>query len=463
MLKIYNTLTRNKEDFKPIREGKVSMYSCGPTVYNYAHIGNLRTYIFMDIFRRVLRYDGYKIKGVMNITDVGHLMSDADDGEDKMAKASREQKKTPLEIAQFYTSVFFEDLSKLNIGRPEVIAKATEHIQDMISYVSQLVDKGYGYEIDDGIYFDISKFEGYGKLSRLNLEEQQAGARVEVNSQKRHPADFALWKKAEPGHIMQWDSPWGRGYPGWHIECSAMSRKYLGMPFDVHTGGVDHIPVHHENEIAQNEALTGKQSVNYWVHGEFMLVDNGKMSKSLGNTYRISDLEDRGYRALDFRYFCLNTHYRKKLNFTFEGLDAAKSAYARLLSLLFKHKSSNVATDKDLLESYEKDFEEAIDDDLNIPLALGVLWKMIKENKSKDIYELALKFDKVLGLSLDTAACDEEEPREDIPAEIVELCERRKAAKSNKDYAGADALRSEIAAQGYTVVDTKDGYKVTKA
>ncbi len=463
MLKIYNTLTRNKEDFKPIREGKVSMYSCGPTVYNYAHIGNLRTYIFMDIFRRVLRYDGYKIKGVMNITDVGHLMSDADDGEDKMAKASREQKKTPLEIAQFYTSVFFEDLSKLNIGRPEVIAKATEHIQDMISYVSQLVDKGYGYEIDDGIYFDISKFEGYGKLSRLNLEEQQAGARVEVNSQKRHPADFALWKKAEPGHIMQWDSPWGRGYPGWHIECSAMSRKYLGMPFDVHTGGVDHIPVHHENEIAQNEALTGKQSVNYWVHGEFMLVDNGKMSKSLGNTYRISDLEDRGYRALDFRYFCLNTHYRKKLNFTFEGLDAAKSAYARLLSLLFKHKSSNVATDKDLLESYEKDFEEAIDDDLNIPLALGVLWKMIKENKSKDIYELALKFDKVLGLSLDTAACDEEEPREDIPAEIVELCERRKAAKANKDYAGADALRSEIAAQGYTVVDTKDGYKVTKA
>ncbi len=463
MLKIYNTLTRNKEDFKPIREGKVSMYSCGPTVYNYAHIGNLRTYIFMDIFRRVLRYDGYKIKGVMNITDVGHLMSDADDGEDKMAKASREQKKTPLEIAQFYTSVFFEDLSKLNIGRPEVIAKATEHIQDMISYVSQLVDKGYGYEIDDGIYFDISKFEGYGKLSRLNLEEQQAGARVEVNSQKRHPADFALWKKAEPGHIMQWDSPWGRGYPGWHIECSAMSRKYLGMPFDVHTGGVDHIPVHHENEIAQNEALTGKQSVNYWVHGEFMLVDNGKMSKSLGNTYRISDLEDRGYRALDFRYFCLNTHYRKKLNFTFEGLDAAKSAYARLLSLLFKHKSSNVATDKDLLESYEKDFEEAIDDDLNIPLALGVLWKMIKENKSKDIYELALKFDKVLGLSLDTAACDEEEPREDIPAEIVELCERRKAVKANKDYAGADALRSEIAAQGYTVVDTKDGYKVTKA
>ncbi|MDE6550078.1 MAG: cysteine--tRNA ligase [Clostridia bacterium] len=463
MLKIYNTLTRNKEDFKPIREGKVSMYSCGPTVYNYAHIGNLRTYIFMDIFRRVLRFDGYKIKGVMNITDVGHLMSDADDGEDKMEKASREQKKTPLEIAAFYTSVFFEDLAKLNIGKPEVIAKATEHIDDMISYVTQLVDKGYGYEIDDGIYFDISKFEGYGKLSRLNLDEQQAGARVEVNSQKRHPADFALWKKAEPEHIMQWDSPWGRGYPGWHIECSAMSRKYLGMPFDVHTGGVDHIPVHHENEIAQNEALTGKQSVNYWVHGEFMLVDNGKMSKSLGNTYRISELEEKGYCALDFRYFCLNTHYRKKLNFTFEGLDAAKSAYARLLTLLYKHKVSGVATDKNVLSAYESEFIEAIDDDLNIPLALGVLWKMIKEDKSKDIYELALKFDKVLGLSLDKAADSSEDKAQDIPGEIIALCEKRKDAKASKDYAGADALRSEISDKGYSVIDTKDGYKVVKA
>ena len=316
MLRIYNTLTRQKEDFVPIHEGKAYMYSCGPTVYNYAHIGNLRTYIFMDLFRRTLKYDGYKLKGVMNITDVGHLLSDGDTGEDKMQKASREQKKTPWEIAAYYTDVFFTDLKKLNIGKPEIIAKATDHIQEMIDYVQKLVDKGYGYEIDDGIYFDIGKFPGYGKLSRLSLEDQQAGARVEVNSQKRHPADFALWKKAEPEHIMQWQSPWGMGYPGWHIECSAMSLKYLGMPFDIHTGGVDHIPVHHENEIAQNEALTGKKSVNYWVHGEFMLVNNGKMSKSLGNTYRISDLEERGYNALDFRYFCLNTHYRKKFSYT---------------------------------------------------------------------------------------------------------------------------------------------------
>ena len=464
MLRIYNTLTRQKEDFTPIHEGKAYMYSCGPTVYNYAHIGNLRTYIFMDLFRRTLRYDGYKLKGVMNITDVGHLLSDGDTGEDKMQKASREQKKSPWEIAAYYTDVFFTDLKKLNIGKPEIIAKATDHIQEMIDYVQKLVEKGYGYEIDDGIYFDIGKFPGYGKLSRLNLEEQQAGARVEVNSQKRHPADFALWKKAEPEHIMQWPSPWGMGYPGWHIECSAMSLKYLGMPFDIHTGGVDHIPVHHENEIAQNEALTGKKSVNYWVHGEFMLVNNGKMSKSLGNTYRISDLEERGYKALDFRYFCLNTHYRKKLNFTFEGLDAAKAAYARLLAQVYKHKTAKASGDTALAKKYLEQFRQAIDDDLNVPLALGILWTMMKETPAKELYTAALEFDKVLGLDLDKAeAPKEEEQKTDAPQEVIALCEERKAAKAAKDWAKADKLRADIAAMGYTVVDTKDGYKVTKA
>lgn len=464
MLRIYNTLTRQKEDFTPIHEGKAYMYSCGPTVYNYAHIGNLRTYIFMDLFRRTLRYDGYKLKGVMNITDVGHLLSDGDTGEDKMQKASREQKKSPWEIAAYYTDVFFTDLKKLNIGKPEIIAKATDHIQEMIDYVQKLVEKGYGYEIDDGIYFDIGKFPGYGKLSRLNLEEQQAGARVEVNSQKRHPADFALWKKAEPEHIMQWPSPWGMGYPGWHIECSAMSLKYLGMPFDIHTGGVDHIPVHHENEIAQNEALTGKKSVNYWVHGEFMLVNNGKMSKSLGNTYRISDLEERGYKALDFRYFCLNTHYRKKLNFTFEGLDAAKAAYARLLAQVYKHKTAKASGDTALAKKHLEQFRQAIDDDLNVPLALGILWTMMKETPAKELYTAALEFDKVLGLDLDKAeAPKEEEQKTDAPQEVIALCEERKAAKAAKDWAKADKLRADIAAMGYTVVDTKDGYKVTKA
>ena len=462
MLRIYNTMDRCKEDFVPLSDKKVTMYSCGPTVYNYAHIGNLRTYIFMDIFRRTLKYDGYKLKGVMNITDVGHLMSDGDEGEDKMEKASREQKKSPYEIAEYYTKIFFEDLAKLNIGKPEIIAKATDHIPDMIKYVEALLEKGYAYEIDDGIYFDIGKFPEYGKLSRLNLDEQQAGARVEVNSQKRHPADFALWKKAEPNHIMQWDSPWGKGYPGWHIECSTMSRKYLGDVFDIHTGGVDHIPVHHENEIAQSEALVGKKTVDYWVHGEFMLVNNGKMSKSLGNTYTIADLESRGYSAMDFRYFCLNTHYRKKLNFTFEGLDAAKTAYARLLAALYKHKMSSAPTDAAKLDGYRKQFADAINDDLNIPLAMGVLWTAVKEPASKDIYALALDFDKVFGLSLDKAKPEEIAPAEDVPDEIKELAERRAAAKKAKNYAEADALRAQINSRGYSVTDTKEGYSLAK-
>lgn len=463
MLKIYNTLSRQKEEFKPIDEKCVRMYSCGPTVYSFAHIGNMRTYVFMDLFRRVLKYDGYKLKGVMNITDVGHLLSDADDGEDKMEKASREQKKTPWEIAEFYSKVFFEDLAKLNIGRPEIVAKATEHITDMINYVKALEEKGYGYEIDDGIYFDIDKFKDYGKLSRLNLDEQQAGARVEVNSQKHNPYDFALWKKAEKEHIMQWESPWGMGYPGWHIECSTMSRKYLGDTFDIHTGGVDHIPVHHENEIAQSEALIGKKTVNYWVHGEFMLVDNGKMSKSLGNTYTISQLQEMGYDPLVFRMFCLNAHYRKKLNFTFEGMTAAKVSYNKLLASLYQHKMSQEKTDEAVLEKYKKDFNDAINDDLNIPLALGVLWTMIKEKKSKDIYNLALEFDKVFGLDFKNAKEEVvENPNEGIPQDILALADARLQAKKDKDYAKADALRNEIKQLGYSILDSKDGYRVVK-
>ncbi len=462
MLKIYNTLSRKKEEFVPIDQKAVRMYSCGPTVYSYAHIGNMRTYIFMDIFRRTLKYDGYKIKGVMNITDVGHLLSDGDDGEDKMEKASREQKKTPWEIAAFYTDVFFKDLAKLNIGKPEIIAKATEHIADMIEYVKALQEKGYGYEIDDGIYFDIDKFPSYGKLSRLNLEDQQAGARVEVNSQKHNPYDFALWKKAEPEHIMQWPSPWGMGYPGWHIECSTMSKKYLGEVFDIHTGGVDHIPVHHENEIAQSEALEGKKTVNYWVHGEFMLVNNGKMSKSLGNTYTISQLEEMGYSPLVFRMFCLNAHYRKKLNFTFEGMDAAKVSYERLLNALYAHKVSQAKTAPEVIAKYEKDFEDAINDDLNLPLALGVLWTMIKEPKSKDIFDLALKFDSVFGLNLKDAHENLEEVNKDIPEDILAIAQKRFDAKKAKDFATADALRNELKEKGYSVLDSKDGFKVVK-
>ena len=464
MLRFYNTLSGKKEDFVPMDGKTVRMYSCGPTVYNYAHIGNLRTYVFMDLIRRTLRFEGYKLKGVMNITDVGHLMADSDDGEDKMAVAAREQQLSPWEIAEKYAKVFFEDLKKLNIGTPEIIAKATEHIPEMIAYVKALEDAGFSYETSDGIYFDIARFPRYGCLSGANLDDQLAGARVEVNSEKRHPADFALWKKADPRHIMQWDSPWGRGYPGWHIECSAMSRKYLGECFDIHSGGVDHIPIHHENEIAQNEAITGKQSVRFWMHGEFMLVDGGKMSKSLGNTYTIADLEQKGYAPLDFRFFCLNTHYRKKLNFTFEGLSAAKTSRTRLMSQLGEHRLSSASIDSGKLENFRQAFRSAVEDDMNVPLALGVLFAAIKEPKSKDIYELAKEFDCIFGLDLDKAEAEQAKTGEiDVPEQITALCEERKAAKKAKNYALADELRAKIAAMGYSVIDTPQGYKVTKS
>ena len=462
MLRFYNTLTRKKEVFTPLDGNTVRMYSCGPTVYNYAHIGNLRTYIFMDLIRRTLHFEGYKIKGVMNITDVGHLMADSDDGEDKMAVAAREQRLSPWEIAEKYTKVFFEDLRKLNIGVPEIIAKATDHIPEMIAYVRALEEAGFSYETSDGIYFDIAKFPRYGCLSGANLDDQLAGARVEVNSEKHHPADFALWKKADPRHIMQWDSPWGRGYPGWHIECSAMSKKYLGETFDIHSGGVDHIPIHHENEIAQNEAITEKQSVRFWMHGEFMLVDGGKMSKSLGNTYTISELEKRGYHPLDFRFFCLNTHYRKKLNFTFEGLDAAKISRQRLNAQLKEHAQAPNITPRGKLDNYRASFKAAVEDDMNVPLALGVLFTAIKEPKSKDIFELATEFDAVFGLDLSGAALPEKEAEEPVPENILALSEERIAAKKAKNYALADELRNKITELGYSVVDVPGGVKLKK-
>ena len=457
-MKFYNTLTRKKDEFQPIDGKTVRMYSCGPTVYNYAHIGNLRTYVFMDLLRRALKYEGFKIKGVMNITDVGHLMADSDDGEDKMAKTAREQNKDPYEIAEYYTSVFFKDFEKLNIGKPEVVCKATDHINEMIDYVVGLCEKGYGYETSDGIYYDIEKFSDYGALSGNSLEDLQAGARIEVNDEKRSPYDFAIWKKAPKEHLMQWPSPWGQGYPGWHIECSAMSKKYLGEVFDIHTGGVDHIPIHHENEIAQSAGLTGKNPAKFWLHGEFMLVDGGKMSKSLGNTYTIEQLEKMGYQPMVFRYFCLNAHYRKKLNFTFETMDSAKTSYERLSQLILKHKNATENLLEEKLNAYIKEFNEDISDDLNIPSALGVLWTMLKEPASKNVYETALLFDKVFGLSLDKV----KEEKAEIPSEIIEKAEKMQLARKDKDYATADAIRNELSALGYTVKNTKDGYEIDK-
>lgn len=458
---IYNTLTRKKEEFIPLKEGVLSMYNCGPTVYSYAHIGNMRTYIFTDLLRRVFKFNNYKINGVMNITDVGHLTSDGDYGDDKMAKAATEQKKTPLEIAEYYTNVFFNDLKKLNIENPEKIAIATDHISEMISYVEKLIKNGNAYETEDGIYFDIKTFDNYGKLSKQKIDEKKAGSRINIDTNKRNPEDFALWKKAEKNHLMQWPSPWGMGYPGWHIECSVMSQKYLGPTFDLHTGGVDHIPVHHENEIAQNECLTNQQSVNYWVHSEFMQVNNGKMGKSLNNAYTVSQLEEKGYNPIVFRYFCLNTHYRKKLNFTFNALDSSVVSYNRLKKIVHSHKNKSSNITEEQINKYKEEFINIINDDLNIPLALGFLWNILKEDKDDRIYKLALLFDNVFGLDLFNFE-EQLNIKYDIPNNILELAEKRKFLKENKKFNEADKIRDEIISLGYDIKDTREGYKITK-
>ena len=459
---IYNTLTNKKEELKTIHPGEVRMYSCGPTVYSFAHIGNLRTYVFMDLLRRTLKVNGYKLLGVMNITDVGHLTSDADSGEDKMEKAAKAQQKSPLEIAAFYTDVFKKDVAKLNIGLPEIVPKATDHIQEMLEFVDGLDKKGYAYETDDGIYFDIVKYGRYGVLSKLNLDEQIAGARVEVNDQKKHPADFALWKKAPKEHLQQWPSRWGMGYPGWHIECSAMGRKYLGDTFDIHTGGVDHIPVHHENEIAQSTALLGHPAVNYWMHGEFMMVDNGKMSKSLGNVYTVADLEKNGILPLSFRYFCLNAHYRNKINFTWDAVKAAQKAYLRLLEAVAANKdAASDPSAQAICDQAYADFLEAANDDLNVPKALGYLWNLLRAGVTcREIFDTAVKMDAILGLSLADGVPEQKE--DDVPAELKEKLALRTQARKEKNWALSDQLRDEINAAGYDIKDGPQGSVLVK-
>lgn len=467
-LNLYNTLTRDKQEFKPLNQDEVRMYSCGPTVYSYAHIGNFRTYIFMDTLRRVLKYNGYKLKHVMNITDVGHLESDADEGEDKMEKAAKKENKNPYEIADFYTKIFLEDMGKLNIDRPEIITKATENIPQMIEYVKKILENGYAYETSKGIYFDISKLDKYPVLSNRKLDDQIAGARVDVDPEKRNPYDFALWIKAPKNHIMKWESPWGLSYPGWHLECSTMGKRFLGEEFDIHTGGVDHIPTHHENEIAQAKGATGKIPAKVWMHCEYLQVDGGKMSKSLGNTYTISQLKEKGITPLAFKLFCFTAHYRNKLNFTFDGAYGAQKALERLYDSFVKNEEAEGNVSEEELNAYREKFTNYINDDLNMPGAMSVVWEVARNNnKSKQLAELLLEFDEVLGLDLKNAKKYLEEFEknkniEEIPEEIKELVEQRKIARQNKDWAKSDELRDLIAQKGYIVKDQKEGMSIEK-
>lgn len=458
-----NTLTKKKEKFIPINQNEITIYSCGPTVYKDATIGNMRTNIFQDVLRRMLEYNGYKVKQVMNITDVGHLVSDGDEGEDKMIKSAKEEHKTPEEIAEHYTKLFFEDLKALNIQLPEVICKATEYIPDMIEYVKKLIENGYAYETSTAIYFNVAKLDKYGILSGINLEDQKAGARVEIDSEKINPYDFALWIKAPKNHIMKWNSPWGEGYPGWHIECSTMSKKHLGEQFDIHTGGIDLIPTHHENEIAQSKGFDGKIPANYWLHGEYLLINGGKMSKSLGNVYLLRDIINKGYDPLVYRLFCYTCNYRNKLNFTWEGIESTSKSLERLRNAYQTHlKGTEELNDEDIkkLKEIENDFNRAINDDMNMPLAMSYVWELARyEKKSTKIAELLQKFDKVLAIKIDK---ENKEEKNKISKEIIDLVEQRKKAREEKNWQESDRIRDLIKEKGYEVKDTKEGTEINK-
>ncbi len=454
MIKLYNTLTRKKESFKPIKDKSAGLYTCGPTVYWYAHIGNLRTYIFEDILKKTLKYNKYKIKHVMNITDVGHLTSDSDTGEDKMEKGAKREKKTAEEIADFYTKAFKEDIKKLNIERADILPKATETIKDQINLIKELEKKGYTYKIEDGVYFDTSKIKDYGKLTGSKKRKLKEGARVAKVKGKRNPRDFALWKLTPKGakRQMEWDSPWGKGFPGWHTECVAMSLKHLGIPFDIHCGGIDHIPIHHTNEIAQAEALYKKNLANYWLHGEFLILKKGRMGKSEGNIITLNDLTEKGFNPLAYRYLCLGTHYRKKLTFSWKTLKGAQNA----LDNLYQKFSEIEGSSKKINKKYQKEFNQLISDDLNIPKALALMWNLIKDKKTENKKGTLLEFDKIFGLNL-----KEIKPVK-IPKEIRELVKEREKQRKDKNWKEADKTREKINKLGYAIEDTKEGSIIKK-
>ncbi len=460
---LYNTASGRKEKFKPLHGKLVRLYTCGPTVYDYDHLGHAWNYTMADILRRVLEYNGYKVKHIMNITDVGHLENDSDTGENKIKKSAREKKKDVSQIADYYTKIYLSNRGKLHLLQPHVICKATDHIKEMIALIKKLVSKGYAYKIDDGVYFEVGKFKKYGRLSGNTLERLKAGARIEVNPQKHHPADFALWKLTPPGvkRQMEWDSPWGRGFPGWHIECSAMSMKYLGSTIDIHTGGEDNVFPHHESEIAQSEAASGKKFVRFWFHPRFLMVEGRKMSKSLKNFYTLSDLGKRGFSPLTLRYVFLTANYHSPLNFTWKSLEASRSALNNIYEFLRGVRDKQSASDAKKIKIYKNKFLKTVSDDLNTPRALAIVWKLIKDESISQYSRksLLLRFDEVLGLDLNKVKPE----RVSVPAKVKELVAKREKLRVNKQFIHGDALRKKVEALGYRVEDTKSGPKISKS
>jgi len=477
-LKLYNTMGREIQEFKPIENGKAGFYGCGPTVYNYAHIGNLRAYVFLDLLDRTLSFLGYDVNHVMNITDIGHLSDDGDDGEDKMLKTARERSQSVLEIAQFYTDAFFNDIDRLNIKRPTIVCKATDHVQDMIELIKKIEKNGHTYTAGGNLYFDVSTFKDYGKLALLNLDDLKAGARIDVDQNKRNPFDFVLWftKSKFENQALVWDSPWGKGYPGWHIECSAMSMKYLGEQFDIHTGGIDHIPIHHTNEIAQSEGATGKKWVNYWLHNEFLVIakdknkgseeSDGKMSKSSGNFLTLQTLIDKGYDPLDYRFFLLGAHYRSQVAFSWDAMEGAKNARKALNQRISRIIDDNSIEAETVLSNEGRQilqsFTEALEDDLASPRCLSELQMMLKNPELSDNEKISLirTMDKVLGLRLiDSALAIKLQKAEtgEVDAGVEALIQKRTEAKKQKNYALADKIRSELQEKGIILEDTPQG------
>lgn len=462
MLKLYNTLGRELQDFTPLHDSRVGLYTCGPTVYDFAHIGNLRTYIFEDVLRRTLMMNGYQVKHVMNVTDVGHLTDDADAGDDKMEKAARETKRDAYTIARQYETAFFEDLQKLNILPPTVVLRATETIDLQIDLVKTLEKKGFTYLTSDGVYFDTSKFPHYGQLSGQKSSEKKAGIRIDIG-EKHHPTDFALWKLTPTGEKrqMEWPSPWGVGFPGWHLECSAMSMKELGQQFDIHTGGIDHIAVHHENEIAQSEAATGIHPfVKYWMHGEFLVLPDKRMGKSEGNKITLQDVIDRGIHPLAYRYLCLQSHYRSPLTFSWEALDAAQAGLKRIWLSIDALKPNNTTDGDTFRPDILQSFKGALENDLNTSMALAVLETMLKSPMSDQVkIDHLKKMDEVLGLDL----LGQRESIWITPSPAQQsLLDQRQAARANKDWTAADKVRDELATQDIEIIDTDQGPRLRK-